>query len=907
TQHERVCRVRVDNAQLPCATMPPSVGRTSSSRTVGTKVAESSRSGRKKDRVKREAVALLVQELCTGPAADATTVIRTALERGYRSEFQVALKEFEAKKSSEISRVCHRHYSEFIDSVEDLMKMKTDMVGLKDQVVDLDSRVQATGGSALSTAKELLQQRHATRNVEAASQVIRQCDGVVNMVMDAFVHIHEERYYSALNTVDQINQRLDAMDSVKFASQLRRWMPSLTEMINKATKEEMSQWLVDIREVSYKMGSAAMRRYTKIQGASTESGAGLEGDGGGTRSQAMMTHSVRFLLRLGDLLGCGLTLNDDELSECVPELLRGRAEDKEQEEKALDRLSDHLHPVHRALHIFARLGMLDDFKAWYLECRRPMAEMRSMITRDIDKLDTDAFLTYLPTLANGIGGFFIVEQTLLQQVDHREGLLTLSQLEESWMQSQLSLSGLIQQHMTRLSRPGHFLQVKETVLALVSIMHDLKMDTHVLMNLVRALKDPFRKLVLVEFEIEIRRIVEGETYQPLDVQTIEEFETLISPMGLDKADRAPQEVPEGGDPSRFMDVIDDSFYFGVEEDEEDANGPESFPVTYPFSATVPEIGLALLKMSALVVTFLSHLDVPNASAVVFKSLQKGTLVVQTLMLDQLRDAETDMHILKASQISVNSAYLAQLPIFLASALGDVLVGMQFADFAWKGKGAKADGSGKEWLSASGKALEDISDRSRDLIFELVRSKADDLLAGMEFVNMEPTSMRRQPHPYADDLINYLRVTFMNLATLPASIREAVHFTCMTHVCNAILEHITGPNVRTVNVLGVHNVSLDIAALTDFADESGISTLRECFSKLLQLVDIVLTNNIDIASDPARMTLAYPRLDVRHLASLLAKYRDLSLAAKIRNTVGDEVPQIDPNRVTAIVKRLKQQG
>ncbi|CAN0478759.1 unnamed protein product [Laminaria digitata] len=91
-------------------------------------------------------------------------------------------------------------------------------------------------------------------------------------------------------------------------------------------------------------------------------------------------------------------------------------------------------------------------------------------------------------------------------------------------------------------------------------------------------------------------------------------------------------------------------------------------------------------------------------------------------------------------------------------------------------------------------LEDISDRARDLIFELVRSKADDLLAGMEFVNWEPTSMRRQAHSYADDLINYLRVTFMNLATLPASIREAVHFTCMTHVCNAILEQVTGPNV-----------------------------------------------------------------------------------------------------------------
>lgn len=47
-------------------------------------------------------------------------------------------------------------------------------------------------------------------------------------------------------------------------------------------------------------------------------------------------------------------------------------------------------------------------------------------------------------------------------------------------------------------------------------------------------------------------------------------------------------------------------------------------------------------------------------------------------------------------------------------------------------------------------------------------------------------------------------------------------------------------VRTLNVLGIHNVSLDIAALTDFADESGIGTLRECFAKIAQLVDIVLT-------------------------------------------------------------------
>lgn len=42
-------------------------------------------------------------------------------------------------------------------------------------------------------------------------------------------------------------------------------------------------------------------------------------------------------------------------------------------------------------------------------------------------------------------------------------------------------------------------------------------------------------------------------------------------------------------------MIEDSFYFGVEEEEE-ADDAQQFPAMYPFSATVPEIGLALLKV-----------------------------------------------------------------------------------------------------------------------------------------------------------------------------------------------------------------------------------------------------------------------------------------------------------------------
>jgi hypothetical protein len=51
----------------------------------------------------------------------------------------------------------------------------------------------------------------------------------------------------------------------------------------------------------------------------------------------------------------------------------------------------------------------------------------SLITRDLDHLDTEGFLTYLPTLTNGIMGFFIVEDALMRKVDHKEGLLSPQQ------------------------------------------------------------------------------------------------------------------------------------------------------------------------------------------------------------------------------------------------------------------------------------------------------------------------------------------------------------------------------------------------------------------------------------------------------------------------------------------------
>jgi hypothetical protein len=63
--------------------------------------------------------------------------------------------------------------------------------------------------------------------------------------------------------------------------------------------------------------------------------------------------------------------------------------------------------------------------------------------------------------------------------------------------------------------------------------------------------------------------------------------------------------------------------------------------------------LLLVQLSGLMVAFLSAVDARNAGAIVFATLERGAAVVKQLMLEQLQSAETDAHILKASQVRVS--------------------------------------------------------------------------------------------------------------------------------------------------------------------------------------------------------------------------------------------------------------
>ncbi len=184
------------------------------------------------------------------------------------------------------------------------------------------------------------------------------------------------------------------------------------------------------------------------------------------------------------------------------------------------------------------------------------------------------------------------------------------------------------------------------------------------------------------------------------------------------------------------------------------------------------------------------------------------------------------------------------------------------------------------LFMAGRAFHATARLAQDRLMELVRHKIDDLLSSSCFVDWAPVEPSRAPHGYMSDVVDYLAVTFSCLARLPKEARDTLHFTSCTQVARALLNMLCGDNidagkgVTEINMYGIYNLSLDLQMLEGFAQGCVVLNLRECFSELRQMLQLLLSGQLEEhALDPVVRFELYPYISLEKLARVLAKYRE----------------------------------
>jgi hypothetical protein len=129
----------------------------------------------------------------------------------------------------------------------------------------------------------------------------------------------------------------------------------------------------------------------------------------------------------------------------------------------------------------------------------------------------------------------------------------------------------------------------------------------------------------------------------------------------------------------------------------------------------------------------------------------------------------------------------------------------------------------------------------------------------------------------EEIVDYLRVTFMWLTNLPRAVRDAAHFSCCSRTSTGLLDFILSPKVPGINILSIMALDLDVKLLDQFADSCGVGQLRECFSELRDLISAILHKDfLRFGENPPTLRKQYfPRLNVLKLAQLVDKVNTMN--------------------------------
>ncbi len=513
---------------------------------------------------RREGIESMILEMVTGPPEQVAPCIRNALEvrtlptpqspfpsavhsrpththrpfpqRGWEQSLPGSLVEFQQRRKEEIERVCSRYYSEFLSSAQELLTAKSRSAALKHQIVRFNEDIKHTGQGTLTLGFELQKQKTTRRNIQVATVVLAQCRELTSLLATAKQQIEDGRHYPALRTLDSISHQLSAAVDQPFIRRVQVWLPELATRLKAAALKDVAQWLVVIRGKSVSIGKGALRKcvsYMTGQGASgggfvssSSSSTNQQGPAPvsaavpstpGSSSTTTPTPAQLLLQQIQHVVNYSAWMEEDELLQALPPFLHLPDGDEVQ---IFSSLAENLDPLHRALHIHAHLGALDEIQQYYINNRLPQATLPSggsfpspsfSSSSSAAKADSNSPQEWVAQFQEALAyyaGFFVTEHAALRATEYGEGLLPAAKLEEAWWTIQRDLYQQLEAKTALLlasnCSPALLIQLKQTALLLAFTLGEdcFRFDTQPLLNAIRGLlRERYQAIQVNEFGV----------------------------------------------------------------------------------------------------------------------------------------------------------------------------------------------------------------------------------------------------------------------------------------------------------------------------------------------------------------------------------------------------------------------
>ncbi|KAJ3411833.1 hypothetical protein HDV05_001675 [Chytridiales sp. JEL 0842] len=438
-------------------------------------------------------------------------IIKTIFQTGKEDAFTEQLTEFIKKKEQEIERMCNFYYQEFVQSVDQLLKVRLGTVNLRSKIVQLNSEMQEAGSKIVEKVgaakflrppmfntcvqkKEIIDYRKILLNIETAMESLQTCLFVLDVANKVNSQIENKKYYSALRMLEDLQTvHLQNVTQFTFSKSMLDFIPQQRENIREAVAKEMKEWFVSVHENTRRVGKMIL--------------------------DTTMARQERQRLSAAEASHDSITV-----SRSLDMLIK-------EESFASEETKVNFKPLYQCLHIHDVLGKRQVFRDDFEENRRLQANLILTSNFTINDGDIKAVEKFLYDVV----GYFIIEAIVLNTTKE---FRSRSSVDSLWDAANDKINRVITESLQECQNPDFFLAIKLRVVAFIHALESYGYPVNNLTVLMLSLFDRYTELMKFRCSERMVEIIEEDEYVPMIVNSPEEYEEVLSVFRI-KEDKKP--------------------------------------------------------------------------------------------------------------------------------------------------------------------------------------------------------------------------------------------------------------------------------------------------------------------------------------------------------------------------------
>ncbi|KAL1304394.1 hypothetical protein AAFC00_003394 [Neodothiora populina] len=411
-----------------------------------------------------------------------------------------ALNTVSSERESEIEKICNSNHQEFINSVNQLQRVREGTVTLTSEIMSLSQSIETSTEKLAEQKRALVDSRGVRQNIDDATQALKDCLEVLRLANQVHDLLSKKNHYAALRALDELqNVHLREVTRYKIAEMIERSVPATQRLIAEAVMGDLNTWLFRIRETSQFLGEVAFY-HTDMRRTRHRERAEQDPD----LAHFKLNSAVE---AVADESGEFDVLNNEEVQ--------------------VD-----FSPLFEAVHIHDALNQNDKFRLEYAATRRRQKEL--LLPTSIDLLDEEGGA--LSSLLESIAGFAIVEKATMQKT---ENLRTQTDVDELWDSMCQTAITLIEKELYRIDDDERLLKIKGVVALFMQTMDSWGYSVASLERLLLTLFEVYSQYLKAKFSDDFQEIVSSDDYMPMPINNPDEYEKVVAVSWY-----APEQEPE---------------------------------------------------------------------------------------------------------------------------------------------------------------------------------------------------------------------------------------------------------------------------------------------------------------------------------------------------------------------------